>query len=46
LDAARHIVAEQAADAATHGRVSGRSFRLTLYAVVDNETGVPLTATR
>ncbi|MGP4046472.1 ATP-binding protein [Streptomyces sp. 2A115] len=35
LDAASHIVAELAANAATHGRVSGRSFRLALYVVGD-----------
>ncbi|MEU6664628.1 ATP-binding protein [Streptomyces sp. NPDC046727] len=35
LDAAEHIVAELAANAATHGRVPGRSFRLTLYVVGD-----------
>ncbi|MER6406490.1 ATP-binding protein [Streptomyces viridosporus] len=30
---ASHVVAELAANAATHGRVPGRSFRLTLYVV-------------
>jgi len=30
---ASHVIAELAANAATHGRVPGRSFRLTLYAV-------------
>jgi Anti-sigma regulatory factor (Ser/Thr protein kinase) len=30
LDPARHVVAELAANAALHGRVPGRSFRLTL----------------
>lgn len=35
LDPARQIVAELAANAATHGRVSGRDFRLTLYVVAD-----------
>ncbi|WP_460107723.1 ATP-binding protein [Streptomyces sp. YKOK-J1] len=35
LDPAALIVAELAANAATHGRVSGRDFRLTLYAVAD-----------
>lgn len=35
LDAAQHIVGELAANAATHGRVSGRNFRLTLYVVGD-----------
>ncbi|WP_439940329.1 ATP-binding protein [Streptomyces sp. BBFR115] len=32
-EAASHVVAELAANAATHGRVPGRSFRLTLYVV-------------
>ncbi|MEU2620546.1 ATP-binding protein [Streptomyces sp. NPDC007157] len=35
LDPARQIVAELAANAATHGRVSGRDFGLTLYVVGD-----------
>ncbi|MEU9333922.1 ATP-binding protein [Streptomyces sp. NPDC048290] len=35
LDPARQIVAELAANAATHGRISGRCFRLTLYVVKD-----------
>ncbi|MFE0518515.1 ATP-binding protein [Streptomyces sp. NPDC058954] len=35
LDPAEHIVAELAANAATHGRVPGRDFRLTLYVVAD-----------
>lgn len=34
-DTAQHIVAELAANAATHGRVPGRDFRLTLYVVAD-----------
>lgn len=33
MDAAAHIVAELAANAATHGRVPGRDFRLLLYVV-------------
>ncbi|MET8825890.1 ATP-binding protein [Streptomyces sp. NPDC004610] len=33
LDPARQIVAELAANAATHGRVTGRYFRLTLHVV-------------
>ncbi|MFH9708426.1 ATP-binding protein [Streptomyces luteogriseus] len=33
LDPAAHIVAELASNAATHSRVPGRDFRLTLYAV-------------
>nr|WP_189597756.1 ATP-binding protein [Streptomyces pilosus] len=32
-ETASHVVAELAANAATHGRVPGRSFRLTLYVV-------------
>jgi anti-sigma regulatory factor (Ser/Thr protein kinase) len=35
LEKATHIVAELAANAATHGRVPGRDFRLTLYVVAD-----------
>ncbi|WP_411150276.1 ATP-binding protein [Streptomyces sp. A30] len=35
LDPARQVAAELAANAATHGRVSGRDFRLTLYVVAD-----------
>ncbi|WP_250399705.1 ATP-binding protein [Streptomyces cellostaticus] len=35
LDPAVLIVAELAANAATHGRVTGRDFRLTLYVVAD-----------
>ncbi|MFC9641929.1 ATP-binding protein [Streptomyces mirabilis] len=35
MDRAAHIVAELAANAATHGRVPGRDFRLTLYVVAD-----------
>ncbi|MGW1005160.1 ATP-binding protein [Streptomyces sp. NPDC002520] len=34
-EAATHVVAELAANAATHGRLPGRSFRLTLYVVGD-----------
>ncbi|MFD7994367.1 ATP-binding protein [Streptomyces mexicanus] len=34
-DPAEHIVAELAANAATHGRVPGRDFRLLLYVVGD-----------
>ncbi|MFE4819564.1 ATP-binding protein [Streptomyces sp. NPDC056704] len=33
LNPAQHVVAELAANAATHGRVPGRDFRLTLYVV-------------
>ncbi|WP_031478850.1 ATP-binding protein [Streptomyces bicolor] len=35
LDPAAHIVAELATNAATHGRVPGRDFRLLLYVVGD-----------
>ncbi|MGW7240741.1 ATP-binding protein [Streptomyces sp. NPDC054804] len=35
MDPARQIVAELAANAATHGRVPGRDFGLTLYVVGD-----------
>ncbi|MCX4589462.1 ATP-binding protein [Streptomyces sp. NBC_01549] len=35
MDRAAHVVAELAANAATHGRVPGRDFRLTLYVVAD-----------
>ncbi|MCX5256245.1 hypothetical protein OOK27_19275 [Streptomyces canus] len=35
LHPAEHIVAELAVNAATHGRVPGRDFRLTLYVVGD-----------
>jgi hypothetical protein len=35
LDPARLIVAELATNAATHGRVPGRDFRLTLHLVTD-----------
>ncbi|MDQ1046544.1 ATP-binding protein [Streptomyces sp. V4I2] len=35
LDPARHLVAELAANAATHSRVPGRDFRVTLYVVAD-----------
>jgi anti-sigma regulatory factor (Ser/Thr protein kinase) len=35
LDPARQIVSELAANAAAHGRVPGRDFRLTLYVVSD-----------
>lgn len=34
-EAASHVVAELAANAATHGRPPGRSFRLTLHVVGD-----------
>ncbi|GGT37551.1 ATP-binding protein [Streptomyces chromofuscus] len=35
LHPAEHVLAELAANAATHGRVPGRDFRLTLYVVAD-----------
>ncbi len=38
LDPARHLVAELANNAADHGRVPGRDFRLTLYLYVVGET--------
>lgn len=45
LDRAPHIVAELAANAATHGRVPGRDFRVTLY-VVGDTLRVEVTDTR
>ena len=45
LDPAVHIVAELAANAATHGRVPGRDFRLTLY-VVGGTLRIEVTDTR
>jgi anti-sigma regulatory factor (Ser/Thr protein kinase) len=44
LDPARQIVAELAANAAVHGRVPGRDFRLTLY-VVANTLRIEVTDT-
>ncbi|MFE1313344.1 ATP-binding protein [Streptomyces sp. NPDC058755] len=44
-DPATHIVAEPAANAATHGRLPGRSFRLTLY-VVGRTLRIEVTDTR
>ncbi|MGA5418225.1 ATP-binding protein [Streptomyces pseudogriseolus] len=44
-DAARHVVAELAANAVTHGRVPGRDFRLDLY-VVDHTLRIEITDTR
>lgn len=35
MDPARQVIAELAVNAATHGRVAGRDFRLTLYVVAD-----------
>lgn len=35
MDPARQVIAELAVNAATHGRVPGRDFRLTLYVVAD-----------
>lgn len=45
LENAIHIVAELAANAATHGRVPGRDFRLTLY-VVGRTLRIEVTDTR
>ncbi|MFI6405248.1 ATP-binding protein [Streptomyces sp. NPDC050548] len=45
LDPAEHIVTELAANAATHGRVPGRNFRLTLY-VVGGTLRIEVTDTR
>jgi len=45
LDPAEHIVAELAANAATHGRVPGRNFCLTLY-VVGGTLRIEVTDTR
>ncbi|KUO21971.1 ATP-binding protein [Streptomyces dysideae] len=45
LDPAAHIVAELAANAATHSRVPGRDFRLTLY-VVAGTLRIEVTDTR
>ncbi|XKK63224.1 ATP-binding protein [Streptomyces sp. ARC32] len=42
---ASHVVAELAANAATHGRLPGRSFRLTLY-VIGTTVRVEVTDTR
>jgi anti-sigma regulatory factor (Ser/Thr protein kinase) len=44
-DPATHIVAELATNAATHGRLPGRSFRLTLY-VVGRTLRIEVTDTR
>ncbi|MET9081198.1 ATP-binding protein [Streptomyces sp. NPDC004237] len=45
LDPARQLVAELAANAATHGRVPGRDFGLTLY-VVGHTLRIEVTDTR
>lgn len=45
VEAASHVVAELAANAVTHGRVPGRSFRLTLY-VVGGTLRIEVTDTR
>ncbi|WP_258382764.1 ATP-binding protein [Streptomyces sp. NTH33] len=45
VEAASHVVAELAANAATHGRLPGRSFRLTLY-VVGSTLRIEVTDTR
>ncbi|WP_424855043.1 ATP-binding protein [Streptomyces sp. SAI-170] len=44
-DPAAHIVAELAANAVTHGRVTGRDFRLTVY-VVGRTLRIEVTDTR
>lgn len=44
-EAARHVVAELAANAVTHGRVPGRDFRLEFY-VVDHTLRIEVTDTR
>ncbi|MFH8769147.1 ATP-binding protein [Streptomyces sp. NPDC017958] len=44
-EAATHVVAELAANAATHGRLPGRGFRLTLY-VIGRTLRVEVTDTR
>ncbi|MFI0505791.1 ATP-binding protein [Streptomyces albogriseolus] len=44
-DAARHVVAELAANAVTHGRVPGRDFRLAFY-VVGHTLRIEVTDTR
>ncbi|MFI1162623.1 ATP-binding protein [Streptomyces sp. NPDC020801] len=45
-EAASHVVAELAANAATHGRLPGRSFRLTLHAVGRALLRIEVTDTR
>ncbi|WEO95893.1 ATP-binding protein [Streptomyces sp. FXJ1.172] len=45
FESAEHVVAELAANAATHGKVSGRDFRLTLY-VVGGTLRIEVTDTR
>lgn len=44
-EAASHVVAELAANAATHGRLPGRSFRLSLY-VIGSTLRIEVTDTR
>ncbi|MET7380924.1 ATP-binding protein [Streptomyces sp. NPDC005526] len=44
-ETARHVVAELAANAVTHGRVPGRDFRLTLY-VIGGTLRIEVTDTR
>jgi anti-sigma regulatory factor (Ser/Thr protein kinase) len=46
LDPARLVVAELAANAVLHGRVPGRSFRLTLSVAADRTLRVEVTDTR
>lgn len=45
-EAAAHIVAELAANAATHGRVQGRDFRLSLTVGPEHRLRIELTDTR
>ncbi|WP_406284917.1 ATP-binding protein [Streptomyces sp. NBC_00209] len=45
-EAAAHIVAELAANAATHGRVQGRDFRLSLTVSPEQRLRIELTDTR
>ncbi|MDT9681576.1 ATP-binding protein [Streptomyces sp. TRM76323] len=46
VDPVRHVVAELAANAVLHGRVPGRSFRLTLSAAASGTVCVEVTDTR
>ncbi|MGC4949668.1 ATP-binding protein [Streptomyces sp. DT224] len=45
-EAAAHIVAELAANAATHGRVQGRDFRLSLTVSAEQRLRIEVTDTR
>lgn len=46
MDPARHVVAELAANAVLHGRVPGRSFRLTLSVLAPRTLRVEVADTR